>query len=132
MAYFKIEHWSTCAVGDIPANYHFWFYIDAEIGEPTEEYTEEGEEDGNKNFIATFKKSVKKYFMETVQIPEHLIDAIHRLKFYEFVTVTTPIGDVWTMHNIKTEVNYPFSNKTYGIVKIEFDIDESLVVSGCC
>jgi hypothetical protein len=132
MAYFKIEHYSDCQVGEIPANYHFWFYLDAEIGEPTEEYMEEGEEDGNKNFIPTFQKSIKKYFMETVLIPSHLIDAIHRLKFFKYVTVTTPIGDIWTMKNIKTEVNYPFSNKTYGIMKIEFDIDEVLTITGCC
>lgn len=132
MAIFKITFSSDCRVGAIPANKPFWFYLDAEIGEPTEEYTEEGEEDGLKNFIPTFQKSVKKYFMETVLIPSHFIDSIHRLKFFKYVTVTTPIGDIWNMKNIKTEVNYPFSNKTYGIMKIEFDIDEVLTVTGCC
>lgn len=132
MAYFKLEYYSDCAVGDIPADTHFWFYIDAEVGEPHEDYIEEGEEDGFKKFIATFKKSVKKYFMETSLIPEHLIDAINRMKLFKYVTITTPLDETSTMKNIKTEVNYPFSNKCYGIMRIEFDIDETLVVTGCC
>jgi hypothetical protein len=131
MAYFKIEYYSAKTVGSIPPNYHFWFYIDAEIGEPVEDYFEEGEEDGSKNFVPFFQKSTKKYIMETVLVPEHIIDAIHRLKLFETVNITTPIGDVWEMKNIKTDVNYPFPNKTYGISRIEFDLDESIVLTGC-
>ena len=131
MANFKIEYSSTKPVGEIPANYPFWFYLDAEIGEPTEEYTEEGEEDSSKNFIPFFRKSVKKYVMETGLLPTHLIDAIHRSKYFETVTVTTSTNDVWTMKNIETEVSYPFPDKTYGIVKIKFDIDEVLIMTGC-
>lgn len=132
MAYFKLEYYSDCAVGEIPANYHFFYWIDAQIGEPHEDYLEEGEEDGYKKFIPTFKKSVKKYFMETGEIPEYLIDAINRMKMFNHVSVTNSLNETWSMYNIKTEITYPFPNKCYGIMKIEFDIDETVVVTGCC
>lgn len=132
MAYFRIDYVSDCAVGSIPSGYAFWLYLDGELGEPIEEAVEEGEEDGAKNFIPFFRKSTKKYYLETDQIPVHVIDAINRIKYFSTVTITNSLGEVKTMKNIKTDVTYPFTDKTYGIVKIEFDIDEVLMVTGCC
>lgn len=129
---FKIEYYHTSlSVGHIPANTHFWFYVDASIGEPTETIVEEGTEDGYKNFIPTFQKSVKTYTLETSLLPEHMIDAIHRMKYFNTKSITMQNGDVQIMKNVKTSVSYPFDNKSLGIVKIEFDIDETIVMVDC-
>ena len=131
MAYFKIEYWSTKRIGEIPANLHFWMYLDLQIGEPFETALEQGEEDGYKNFTPTFQKSTKTYVAETELQSEYQIDAIHRMKYYEEKWITLQTGEVVEMLNVKTSVEYPFDSKCFGIVKIELDIDETIVVTGC-
>lgn len=129
---FKIEYWhDSLSVGTIPANTHFWVYLDASIGEPKESITEEGIEDGYKNFIPDFQKSTKTYILETNLIPEYLVDAIHRMKYFNTRQITMQNGDVETMYNLKTSVTYPFDNKCLAIAKIEFDIDETIVMVDC-
>jgi hypothetical protein len=131
MAYFKIEYWSTKKMGDIPANLHFWFYIDATVGKPIETSIEEGEEDGYKNFTPTFQKSTKTYKLETGLLSEYMIDAINRMKYYEEKRLTLQTGEIVEMYNVKTSVNYPFADECLGLMTVEFDIDESIVVTGC-
>ena len=129
---FKIEYFhSTSTVGNIPANTHFWIYLDASIGEPVETVIEEGIEDGYKNFTPTFQKSTKTYTLETTLLPEHMIDAIHRIKYFNKKEITMQNGDIVTMKNVKTSVNYPFDNKCLAIAKIEFDVDETIVLVDC-
>lgn len=129
---FKIEYYHTSAsVGNIPANYHLWMYVDASIGAPEESIIEEGIEDGYKNFTPTFQKSTKTYTLETSLLPEHMIDAIHRLKYFNTKNITMQNGDIEEMKNVKTSVTYPFENKCLGIAKIEFDIDETIVMVDC-
>jgi hypothetical protein len=129
--YYKIQYYSTKAVGVIPANLNFWFWLDANFAESNENVLEQGIEDGYQNFIPTFRKSTKTYTLETNLIPENLIDAINRMKYFETKEITMPDGTVYTMNNVKTEMNYPFDDKCYAIAKIIFDIDEVLVVTGC-
>lgn len=129
---FKIEYYhSSSAVGIIPANYHFWMYLDASIGEPKETIIEEGKEDGYKNFTPTFQKSTKTYTLETNLLPEHMIDAIHRIKYFDTRLITMQNGDIETMKNVKTSVEYPFDNKCLAIAKIEFDVDEVVTMVDC-
>lgn len=129
---FKIEYYHTNAsVGNIPSNYHLWIYVDASIGAPEETIIEEGVEDGYKNFTPTFQKSTKTYTLETSLLPEHMIDAIHRLKYFNTKKITMQNGDIEDMKNVKTSVTYPFENKCLGIAKIEFDIDETIVMVDC-
>lgn len=129
--YYKISYQSSKIVGTIPANYPFWFWIDAVFAEPEETVFEEGEEDGEKNFYPTFQKSTKTYNLETSLVPESVIDAITRMKYFDTKTITLPDGTVYNMNNVKTAVNYPFSEKCYGIVTITFDINEVIVLTGC-
>jgi len=131
MAYFKIEYWSSKKIGVIAANKHFWMFLDLTIGEPVETALEEGEEDGYKNFTPTFQKSTKTYTAETGLMGENSIDAVHRMKYYDDKWITLQTGEVVEMLNVKTSVEYPFDNKCFGIVRIEFDIDETIVITGC-
>lgn len=131
MAYFKITYLSSKKVGDIPAGLTFWMYLDLEIGEPVEVALEEGEEDGYKNFTPTFQKSTKTYTAETGLLSEFSIDAIHRMKYFDDIHLTLQTGEIVEMKNVKSEVNYPFDNKCFGIARIQFDIDETVVITGC-
>lgn len=129
---FKIEYYhSSAQVGIIPANTHFWMYLEGSIGEPVESVVEEGTEDGYKNFTPTFQKSTKTYTLETILIPEYLVDAIHRMKYFNTKHITMINGKIEPMKNVKTSVSYPFDNKSLAIAKIEFDIDEMIVVVDC-
>lgn len=129
---FKIEYWhDSKTVGNIPSNTHLWFFVDGSIGEPVETIVEEGEEDGYKNFTPTFQKSTKTYTLESNQLAEHMLDAIHRMKYFNNKQITMQNGDIATMNNVTTSVTYPFENKCFGLAKITFDIDETIVLTGC-
>jgi len=129
--FYKLEYYSNKAVGNIPSGFHFWFYIDAAFAENAELVIEEGDEDGYLNFYPTFQKSTKNYTLETVLIPENIIDAINRFKYFQVKTITIPDGTIHTMNNVKTSMSYPFDDKCFAIAKISFDIDEVLILTGC-
>lgn len=131
MAYLKIEYWSTKKVGDVPAGLHFWMFLDVSIQEPVETMLEEGIEDGYKNFIPDFQKSTKTYTAETGLCSEYVIDAIHRMKYFEEKRLTLQTSEIVEMKNVETSVDYPFEDKCFGIARIKFDIDETVVVTGC-
>jgi hypothetical protein len=129
---FKIEYWhDSLQIGNIPANSHMWMYLDASIGAPVETIEEEGIEDGYKNFTPTFQKSTKTYRLETNVMPEHMVDAIHRMKYFNHKQITMQNGDIEQIKNVKTSVDYPFDSTCLSVASIEFDIDEVIVITDC-
>ena len=55
--YLKFEYWNTCDLGNIyyQGGQHFIFYLDADVGEPIHEEVEEGQENGDGDFIPTYR-----------------------------------------------------------------------------
>jgi hypothetical protein len=129
--YYKIEYYSTKEIGGIPANTHFWFWLDAAFANPEESIFEEGLEDGQKAFTPTFQKSTKTYTLQTNLIYENLVDAINWMKYFNVKTITMPDGTAYTMNNVKTEIEDPFGDGCSALGNIIFDINEVLVVTGC-
>lgn len=131
MNVYKIKYWSDCAIGYIPADTYFWFYIDADELPTEEGLIEEGIEDGYRNFKPIFQKSTKIYNLQTNLIGQTLIDTINTFKYFNNKQITFPNGDIFDMHNVKTEIEHPFDT-SLAIAKITFDIDETIVVNGGC
>jgi hypothetical protein len=53
------------------------------------------------------------------------------MKYFNVKTITMPDGTVYTMYNVKTEIDDPFGDGCSALGKIIFDINEVLVVTGC-
>jgi hypothetical protein len=133
--YLKLEYTNSCDLGEIPYSVIddlvFVIYLDADVSETFEEYEEEGEENGYKEFTPTFRRTTKKYKIKTDLLPEHLIDALQRMKLHDTITLTFKTGQVETINHVTIETDYPFDDR-YAKAVITFDIGEKVVVGKCC
>jgi hypothetical protein len=133
--YLKLEYTNTCDLGEIPyssiTDLVFTIFLDADVSEPYDDYEEEGEEDGFKEFVPTFRRSTKKYRIKTDLLPEHLVDALQRMKLHDTIDLTYKTGQVERLKHVTVEADYPFDDR-YAKVVIVFDIGERVVVGKCC
>ena len=133
--YLKFEYWNTCDLGNIyyQGGQHFIFYLDADVGEPIHEEVEEGQENGDGDFIATYRRQMKRYRIRTGLISDYLIDAIQRMKLHDHIELTFKSGEVEQIYNVDCEVEWQFEKYAWqGTVTLTFDIDESITVGACC
>ena len=133
--YLKFEYWNTCDLGNIyyQGGQHFIFYLDADVGEPIHEEVEEGQENGDGDFIATYRRQMKRYRIRTGLIPDYLIDAIQRMKLHDHIELTFKSGEVEQIYNVDCEAEWQFEKYAWqGTVTLTFDMDESITVGACC
>ena len=133
--YLKFEYWNTCDLGNIyyQGGQHFIFYLDADVGEPIHEEVEEGQENGDGDFIATYRRQMKRYRIRTGLIPDYLIDAIQRMKLHDHIELTFKSGEIEQIYNVDCEVEWQFEKYAWqGTVTLTFDMDESITVGACC
>jgi hypothetical protein len=133
--YLKFEYWNTCDLGDIyyQGGQHFWFYLDGDVLEPFHEDTEDGQEDGDGDFVPTFRRQMKRYRIKTSLVPDYLIDAIQRMKLHDNIELTFKTGEVEQIYNLDVEPEWQFEKKCWqGTVVLTFDMDEKVVLSACC
>lgn len=131
---YKIEYWSDCQIGYIPADTHFYMWIDGVFLESEEILFEEGTENANKVFYPTFQKSTKQYKLESNLIGDTQLDTLRSIKYFNHREITYPTGETYEMNNYKCEdPEWPFDNPSYPIAKITFDIGEEILIrSSCC
>jgi len=133
--YLKFEYWNTCDLGNIyyQGGQHFWFYLDGDVLEPFHEETEDGQENGDGTFIPTYRKGVKRYRIRTSLVPDYLIDAMQRMKLHDNIELTFKTGEIEQIYNVEIEAEWVFEKYLWqAIVTLTFDMDEKVVVSGCC
>ena len=133
--YLKFEYWNTCDLGNIyyQGGQHFIFYLDADVGEPIHEEVEEGQENGDGDFIPTYRRQMKRYRIRTGLIPDYLIDAIQRMKLHDHIELTFKSGEVEQIYNVDCEAEWQFEKYAWqGTVALTFDMDESITVGACC
>ena len=133
--YLKFEYWNTCDLGNIyyQGGQHFIFYLDADVGEPIHEEVEEGQENGDGDFIPTYRRQMKRYRIRTGLIPDYLIDAIQRMKLHDNIELTFKSGEIEQIYNVDCEAEWQFEKYAWqGTVTLTFDMDESITVGACC
>ena len=133
--YLKFEYWNTCDLGNIyyQGGQTFRFFLDADVGEPFYEEVEDGQENGDGDFVPTFRRQIKKYTIRTGLLPEHLIDAMKRMELHDHVELTFKTGEVEQIYNVSIENEWQFekrSDQTTAV--ISFDIDEKVTTGACC
>lgn len=133
--YLKFEYWNTCDLGNIyyQGGQKFMFYLDADVGEPLHEDIEEGQENGDGDFIPTYRRQMKRYRIRTGLIPDFLIDAMQRMKLHDNIELTFKTGEVEQIYNVDIEPEWQFEKYAWqGTVTMTFDMDESITVGSCC
>lgn len=129
---FAFEH--SCDLGEITYEDGFIqvLYLETETMEPTFPYTEKGQENGYGQFVPTFQRQDKLYLIRTGLIPQHIVDVLHRLKLHDTITLTDLVGDSFTVKEIDTEHEWQFQDRYYAIATITVNLNEGIVVTGCC
>jgi len=129
----KIEYWNTCDIGNVyyQGGHHFWFFLDADVGEPFHEITEDGQENGDGDFVPTFRRHLKKYQIKTGLLPEYLIDALYFMRLHDNIEITLKSGEKEPIYNVNVEHEWAFE-KYFAMATITFDMDEKVVVGACC
>lgn len=133
--YLKFEYWNECDLGNIyyQGGQKFMFYLDADVGEPLHEDIEEGQENGDGDFIPTYRRQIKRYRIRTGLIPDFLIDAMQRMKLHDNIELTFKTGEIEKIYNVDIETEWQFEKYAWqGTVTMTFDMDESITVGACC
>lgn len=107
--------------------------IDTKLSKPEYPYEEEGVEDGNGNFIATFQRVFKKYRF-TFYAPEYITDAVSLIPLHSNITVVNDNGE--STQESMTAIDFQVAgvewNDTKGFAKIVCEFRTSaVVVTGC-
>ncbi len=133
--YLKFEYWNTCDLGNIyyQGGQKFLFYLDGDVLEPFHEDTEDGQEDGEGDFIATYRRQMKRYRIRTALVPDYLVDAMQRMKLHDNIWLTFKTGEIERVYNVDVEVDWQFEKYCWqGTVVLTFDMDEKVIIGACC
>jgi len=133
--YLKFEYWNTCDLGNIyyQGGQHFWFFLDGDVLEPFHEETEDGQENGDGDFIPTYRRGMKRYKIRTGLVPDYMVDAIQRMKLHDNIELTFKTGEIEQIYNVDVEMEWQFEKMCHqATVVLTFDMDEKIVVGACC
>lgn len=133
--YLKFEYWNECDLGNIyyQGGQTFLFYLDGDVLEPFHEDTEEGQENGDGDFIPTYRKQMKRYRIRTMLVSDYLVDAVQRMKMHDHIELTFKTGEVERIYNLDVEPEWQFEKHLYqATMVLTFDMDESITVGACC
>ena len=107
-------------------------YLEAHIAESPEDIYEEGEENGEGEFVPSFKRGVKQYILRTGLITAQTVDLIYFLRLLTRVELTLLTGEVVEMKNLSITHEWQFEDKQEATVEITFDMDEIITKTACC
>ena len=132
--YLTIQFFHSCNLGEIiyEDGFEQYLWLDSETMEPTFPYTEKGQENGYGQFVATFQRQDKVYIIRTNLVPQFIVDVLHRLKLHDNIALTDIVGDAWIVKEIEVEHEWQFSDKYYALATITVNLDEGIVITGCC
>lgn len=135
-----LQWWNDCGmVGNIyygTIGFSNLFYLDAGaiIAEIQPQITLEGFEDGNKQFIAAFKKRITRYRIDIGLVPPYVVESLGEMILHENIRLTLPFGQGAAMlKNVLLDVEHEKDgNGCYALASITFEIDDVTVVDKCC
>jgi len=133
--YLKFEYWNTCDLGNVyyQGGQHFWFFLDGDVGEPFYEEVEDGQENGDGDFVPTYRRQIKKYLIKSSLVPDYLVDAMKRMELHDNIELTWKTGEVEQIYNVSVEPEWQFEKKCHqATVTITFDMNEKITVGACC
>lgn len=130
----KFEFWSDCSLGPIyyGSDQHFIIYLEGAITETFFEESEELQTDNNGMNVPSKRRQIKKYKIVTQEQPEFMIDAFYRMKLNDYIQVTWENNETDYIYNLQVEHDWYEESKELAIITLTFDLDEKLVVGGCC
>jgi hypothetical protein len=90
----RIEWGNASNIAQIPYSQGFLqrMYLDTKLAEPDYKHDEDGNEDGDKVFVALQHRLTKTYKAETLPLPEFLVDVLSSLAIHSIVNVDNKLS----------------------------------------
>lgn len=143
--YFILEWYNTCDLTDIVygrvqgCQFKNRLYLpDAVLTRPTYPFKEEGEEDGNQNFNATFQKWQKIVSLFGYKLPEFIVDALTAIRLHDTIKYYYPlrqkqitIDSAVTIKSVDYDVQYVI-NDCFANVELKMTLNDQFVDETCC
>lgn len=135
-----LQWWNDCGmVGEIyygSTGYTNLIYLDADavITELEPKIIREGFEDGNKEFIAAWKKRITTYRIDIGLVPPYIVEALGEMVLHENIQLTLPyeLGSA-KLRNVSLEITHEKEgNGCYALASITFEMDDITVTDKCC
>lgn len=133
MIYTLIQYRNTCDLaGALFSQGQFWFsfYLNANIGKPVAEIIEEGREDGDKNFIADFKKLIKKYEFTTV-VPEYQYDCLCMAQLHDTIRIKNEFEELSEVFDFTVRLDEWMEHGDIAQVTVTFSVRYD-IRTNCC
>jgi hypothetical protein len=142
--YYILKWENTCDINnvlyqDIDCDYYNLLYLDeAILTKPEYPFKEEGEEDGNQDFNATFQKWEKRVAFIIGKCPEFIVDALTAIRLHETILLTSPlrkkqlvVDDAVSIKSVDYEV-LPIFNDCFSNVQLNLLLHDKYIDSTCC
>lgn len=136
--YHKLIITSSCNLANIPYKLfvefvqYFYFEKDALVGTPEYQTEEQTEKDGFGNELVTFQRQVKLQLLETLLIPEYIVDWLNFVMMHDTKKIKLPNTTVENnIDNYEIDTSWE-SIGCYANSVIKFSDEENLINSGCC
>lgn len=147
--YLLLEWYNTCDIKDViyhtitiedsSCSYKNKLWLsESVLSRPTYPFKEEGEEDGNQTFNATFQKLDKTITLLAAKVPEYIIDSLNgvrlhdTIQFYRALRKKQEVIDPATkVVSVEADTQFIF-NDCFGNVELKCLLDEKFVDETCC
>lgn len=143
--HFKLEWYNSCDLTDIVytssagCTFKNILYLpDAVLTRPEYPFKEEGEEDGNQSFKATFQKWEKIVSLIGYKLPEYIVDALTGMKLHDTIKYYYParqkqlvLDSAVEIKSLEYEVQYVV-NDCFANVELKMLLNDKYVDETCC
>jgi len=112
MDYVILEYWNSKDLGGILYQKGFKnkLYLDADIGEPEYGIIEEGEEDGENNFLPYYQRYCKIY-KTVILANEYMLDALYLVRLHDNIYITFKTGERFNIYDV--QISHTWENDGY-------------------
>src|SRR3989304_10130082 len=139
--FYTLKWTNTCDIQDAiyQIGYFNMLYLeDAVITKPEYPFKEEGEEDGNKNFIATVQLWEKKVNFIIARVHEFISDSLYLIQEHDTITITPPARNeqiqactAVSIQSVESEISY-IINDCFQTVNLKMLIEDKYIDYSCC
>ena len=135
MEFLKIKYRNSCDLAGslftaTKPSFSYVIYLNVDVGKSIYEYTEEGRDDGEKNFIPDFKKLAKVYEFTTL-VPEYILDCLYSIMLHDTIVITLKNDETSRVRNFKVQQNGWNDFGSMCNVTVQFTVDY-VISTGCC
>lgn len=139
--YYMLQWYNSCDIQGVIYSTSFknkLYLEDAALSKPEYPFTEEGETDGNKNFIAKYQKWEKQVQFIVTKVPEYISDSLTNLRLHDTINITPPLRieqiqltDSIDIQSVEYEVSYVV-NDCFQNVVLNLILENKYIESACC